>query len=956
MQKSKLSNLESFIGADLSLYKAIRHRTGKMFLIHQDGGLSIVMSIQGINATSFSEDEYSSIFSAISRTVDSINTDLISFQFVNCKLQSRKRIDTSELPEYLKPRGDYYNRLADKNLIFDHKYYFSIYHAPVKQSAKETIKSWIAKLTGKETSEVIKNSNKSMTDMDSRARITSEIAEQFHAVFKKLGFQPEYLDTKEANYNMIQDFVRPTRSKYEYIKINDAIEEPRAALFSGQRQSEKLDDFVLDDVYHRVYTLDRPPTDVIFGRSAWKLREIDYEYIYSISFNPMNHKKAVETFNWKVKEKLIMQDANSHGSRVPDLQGEKDLGRILNAYQSFIQGRSKAVKCAINMAVRVPQKEIEAEMAADGSTFGEWKRSLDAKLINGLFPEFGKSEWGVENYTSYAVFNRMIPGFGHMNSIVLKEMMLLSDNVPYFMAPWSTSSGVHHNGANHFFDEDGGIIPFDIMDPRLPAWNYNVSGETGSGKSVLINAILAMQYAEFHKTKPPVICIIDASGARGSYTKFLALSKGEIINLSRTRKPSIQIFEIVPGMSVPTRSKIESLIVTLQGRGLEKTFDELYRDINSFYIDILDKGHELTDLFYAQKFEEIIGIKLNDQLKELFTLKPGECQPEGKTLALIMSVLEVMLSEDHEKMDGFKLHNQSDILEIVRQTYNSTADRFPYMSDFYEKCKELMTEDSESVTLFTKIKNYTKYGSYPMFDAETNVNLNADTIFVDVKGMDSEPFLQMIYALLFNNLFSNKMYSIRGRRKLLVRDEAWSIMKSEKARRYLVDDLRTARKTGFATLTISQFPTDFLEPSRSDGQAILGNTQVFIIGKIAFKGIVDQVVNQLSIPPNLASELSHLGNIKDHKGKTLYSRFLVKSGESYHVIRNYLDPFEYFLYSSSEGDNLIIDFYSQKTDRFANLMEVLKYIANGSHKGDKELIKHLESSGYKTLADSLVTK
>ena len=85
--------------------------------------------------------------------------------------------------------------------------------------------------------------------------------------------------------------------------------------------------------------------------------------------------------------------------------------------------------------------------------------------------------------------------------------------------------------------------------------------------------------------------------------------------------------------------------------------------------------------------------------------------------------------------------------------------------------------------------------------------------------------------MYFSELFSkNVLY--KGRRKLVVRDEAWSIMQNEKARSYFIEDMRTARKSGFASISVSQFPNRFLSPSESDGRAKLGNTQAFIIGKI----------------------------------------------------------------------------------------------------------------------------
>ena len=40
------------------------------------------------------------------------------------------------------------------------------------------------------------------------------------------------------------------------------------------------------------------------------------------------------------------------------------------------------------------------------------------------------------------------------------------------------------------------LVPFDLLDERIPSWNYSISGQTGSGKSVLMNAILTIQNQE----------------------------------------------------------------------------------------------------------------------------------------------------------------------------------------------------------------------------------------------------------------------------------------------------------------------------------------------------------------------------------------------------------------------------------------------------------------------------
>lgn len=944
--KERYGNIESPIYTDLTLYKAMKGRNGRVFIAHMDGGISCVMRLKGMNSTALSQNDYQSIFNQIQTTIDAVKDSSISIQFVNNSTEAKVEFNVSSLPNYLRYRADYFKFLSENNRVFEDQYYLSFYIAPVKQTAKESLKALWAKIRGKEASELIKRSNTAMTDMDYRAKVIADTADSFFIAMKSIGFMPEFLNSKEEVYNLIQDYTCPETSKAGYLQIDDKVEIARQALFSGSRASINLDDFILDNTYHRVYTMDRPPQDYVTGKTLDQIKRIPYPYTFSMTFNTVSYENAKKMFKWKAFNKMVEADAANHGSQIPDLAAQEGVNKVMTAYERFIKGESTGVRTSVNLVVKIPLSQVEKEIKTKGVSFGEWKRSLDFDMRNNRLPKIGRSAWAVENYTSWIVFNKMIPGFGNLNSLILKESFYLSENVPYFMNLWSNKKNIKHNGVNHFYDEEGRFITFDLADPELPAWNFNFAGETGSGKSVWINTILAQQYAEM-KSNPPVICILDVGGDRGSYYKLMELSGGESINLSRSRKPNIQIFEILPDFSMPTDSKVNQLIKLLKVFGLNNIEDDkLYRKVKDFYSEFLDKVFEMNDALYSEIFRNHFGIECTEGLKDKFALKPGECQPEGKFLSVLLSIIEVMISSTATKVDGYDQHEMADILELIKITYDKTKGRFPYMTDFFNVAKEeIDPEDDRGRLLLTKLENWTMRGAYGMFDADTNVNLNADTILVDVKGLDSEPALQTIYTMIFNNLFENKMYKIRGRRKVIVRDEGWAMMKTELARKAVVEGLRTYRKSGTCSLFISQFPTDVLSPSPEDGRAILGNTQVFFIGKIANQSLIDQVTRELQLPAHIASELPRLGNIKDENNRTVYSRFLMKVGDKYTIIRNVLHPFENMLYSSSETDNLIIDFYKNAKKRFSNLEDVLDFIAKKGHYGDRELVNFLEKSG-----------
>jgi conjugal transfer ATP-binding protein TraC len=281
--------------------------------------------------------------------------------------------------------------------------------------------------------------------------------------------------------------------------------------------------------------------------------------------------------------------------------------------------------------------------------------------------------------------------------------------------------------------------------------------------------------------------------------------------------------------------------------------------------------------------------------------------------------------------------------------------RYPYMSDFLDVAGAMVKQNEPMARkMLTKIKNYTKEGAYPMFDQDTNIDTTNDVILTDLKGLEAEPQLQMIYTLLISQLYNDKMYFVKDRRKLIVRDEAWSLMQNERARRYFVEDLRTARKNGFATIAISQLPTDYLQPNPADGRAIISNFQVNIFCKFSTDSICREVGQEYNLGPEIVEEMKSLGVQKeiqeDGSFKPTYAKFMMVMGKSVYILKNLLHPFEYALYSSSAEDNAIIDYYMRVTKTYSNLEDVLWVIAQNKHIGDNDLATFLDEAGYKNMA------
>ena len=964
-QGSKKHNAqEDAIFDYLSLYKVLKTNKGRVVAVHVDGSISMVIPFEGINNTSIVEQEFEDMFRRMQSTIDDVDPDDMSIQFVMSRDSNVGIQDSSHLPSYLRPRADYLNDLAQHYQLFVNRFYLSI-HCQAKIQNKEGM---ITRLYNKVKyrKDVSYQYNKSMENIENRVTKVVEFADAMCQVLTDIGARYKLLDTEKQYYDIFQEFTRPSKSKIQTVDINnnDDLASPRQQLFSGVRASTGKNDFVLDDYYHRIYTLDRTPRDWIRGKSIDLIESVPFEFIYSVTFRTTSPKEALDTFKYKLAERRIAAGANENAI-VEDRTLAAEEKRVSDSYDQFAYGDGQGIVMSVNFVMRVKQELIQEECRRLRISRDEMIRRLDQRLTKRVFTSFGGSEWINEEATSWPVFCALIPGCSTMFSEALKSLFVTSENIPYFFAMYDNQrADIKHNGTNHFVDMRGNRVNFDLMDPTLPAWNYSISGQTGSGKSVLVNALLTMQFADTINSKRPVICILDVGGDRGSYSKFMELVKGTQINLSRSVKPSIQMFELIAEQSVPMVTKIEFVAESIfkdkkeEGVSLTAKDKQLFLShVREFYDGkLLMSPEQASNEFELKKlFRELFHFEMKPIYFEWFKLNPGEVIPAQKEFNLIMAVLEVILSTSSKQLDGFMNYDFDEVSEVVMETYKRTEGRYPMMSDLLAVAEDMVDEsEAKGRKLLVKIKNYTKNGAYHMFDKPTSIDITNDVILTDLKGLEEEPQLQMIYTLLISKLYQQKMYFTRDRRKLIVRDEAWSLMQNEKARRFFVEDLRTARKNGFATIAISQLPTDYLSPNPQDGRAIISNFQVNMFCRFANETICREVAREYTLPEEMVDVMKDLGvqtEIQDDGSqKKTYAKFMMVVGKSIYILKNLLHPFEYALYSSSAEDNAVIEYYLRVKQSYTSLEDVLWLMAKNSHIGDMELANYLEEAGHKNMA------
>lgn len=157
----------------------------------------------------------------------------------------------------------------------------------------------------------------------------------------------------------------------------------------------------------------------------------------------------------------------------------------------------------------------------------------------------------------------------------------------------------------------------------------------------------------------------------------------------------------------------------------------------------------------------------------------------------------------------------------------------PLMEDLYKAL--IGMEETQARTLADRIEKFVKGSFTGIFDQRSNVNLkNAFTVF---SIRDLEEALRPIAMFIILDYIWNKVKRDQKRRILIV-DEAWYLMKHPDSANFLYSIAKRARKYYLGLTTITQDIEDFLVSDH--GKAILQNSSIQILMKMS-PAAVDKV-------------------------------------------------------------------------------------------------------------------
>jgi len=189
----------------------------------------------------------------------------------------------------------------------------------------------------------------------------------------------------------------------------------------------------------------------------------------------------------------------------------------------------------------------------------------------------------------------------------------------------------------------------------------------------------------------------------------------------------------------------------------------------------------------------------------LFRIMLGEITPEED------SILDQALTETYA------------IRDITAQSDSSKwQEKIPLMSDFVEVLENMAGAES----LSRRLKKFSQGTFSGFFNQKTNIKMDKNFIVFGIKNMEESlrPLALFIIMRFVWNLVRTNI-----KKRILVIDEAWWLMRSEDGASFLFGLIKRARKYWLGVTTITQDVEDFM--GSPYGKAIITNSSLQLLLK-----------------------------------------------------------------------------------------------------------------------------
>lgn len=542
---------------------------------------------------------------------------------------------------------------------------------------------------------------------------------------------------------------------------------------------------------------------------------------------------------------------------------------------------------------------------------GDIKRSFDTiydSISNGSRPlkvsfhviAFGKSEkeitstasaiesfWSDQHFTLKEDRFVMLPIFRNClplccDRFAINELWryktMTSNEAPVILPLFGESKGT---GTHHvqLVSRNGQIMSLSLHDSSTNQ-NAVIAAESGSGKSFLLNEIILSYMSEGAQ-----VWVIDA----GKFYKKLCESlNGDFVEFSERSNISLNPFETIVNWN-----EEEDAIVNLVA-----TMASMEGHLNDYQLAAL-KGHMHDLWFKCQSVEQAKVQPQLDEIDRIFEARVRDVMSQTEN----RSKLDTLVQELERERDLRKM----EVMPPSTMTIDMIA----------ERC--LQDPDPRVRDVGVQLGSFTSNSSYGRFFSEhNNANFKNDLTVLELDELQGRKHLRQVVLLQLISQIQREIFlGERNRKKIVIIDEAWDLLKEGEVSVFMEHAYRKFRKYGGSAIIATQSVQDLY--GNSVGKAISSNSaNMFLLGQKA------TTLEQVRKDNQLVREDWAFNMLKSvHTEAGVFSEIFVNVGPLQCVGRLIVSDFQKLLYSTTAKD---INAIKQYQDQGMNVQDAIRAV------------------------------
>jgi conjugal transfer ATP-binding protein TraC len=189
------------------------------------------------------------------------------------------------------------------------------------------------------------------------------------------------------------------------------------------------------------------------------------------------------------------------------------------------------------------------------------------------------------------------------------------------------------------------------------------------------------------------------------------------------------------------------------------------------------------------------------------------------------------------------------------------------------------------------------HGQYAkFFNSPSNVDMSNDFVVLELDDLKNQRQLQQVVLLQLISEITNEMYLTRGRKKILIIDEAWELLNDPVMARAMATAFRQARKHDGSIVVVTQGIGDLYDSPH--GRSMLENAAWQIILQQKSEAINEVYESgRLTIDPYNYEMLKTLSTVKGS-----HSELMIMGNGACGIFRLTVDKFTQAMYSTSGAE------------------------------------------------------